>query len=104
MHYRRMLRDGALTHLQNRSIRDAPPQHERVRGNFKHFLDHCPSPACDGDAFIIVQILDDLAMPAQNIKISKYQNIKISTILSADEEYTPHWPLISLPCPGAKIH
>ena len=40
-HYRRMLRDGALTFLPNRSIDDAPSQHERVRREFGHFFYFC---------------------------------------------------------------
>ena len=38
MHYRRMLRDGALAYLPNRSTCNAPPQHERAPGQLGHFL------------------------------------------------------------------
>ena len=57
-----MLRDGALDCLPLRQTVFAPPQHERARRNFKHFLDRRQSPACDCDVFITVQILDDLAL------------------------------------------
>ena len=59
-----MLRDGALDCLPLHQPVFAPPQHERDRGNFKHFFDRrqLKLKPCDCDVFITIQILDDLAL------------------------------------------
>ena len=64
MHYRRLLRDGALDCLPLHQPVFASPQHERDRVTLNVFFDRrqLKLKPWDCDVFITVQILDDLAL------------------------------------------